>query len=78
MGKKTRRIFFRLDEELYDWLLRFSRSAGKAPSEIARTAVDAMMLYYLGESVSEGKGLDAIHHMFESLARRIEIISRKK
>jgi len=78
MGRKTRRVFFRLDEELYDWLMKFSRLVGRDPSEIARTAVDLMRLYYLGESVSEGKGLVAIQHILESLAARAEILSRKK
>jgi len=78
MGKKTRRLWFRVDEELYDWLTKFSRLVGKDPSEIVRTALDLMRLYYLGESVSEGKGITAIQHILEALAARAEILSSKR
>jgi len=75
MGKKTRRLHVRFPVDLHDWLLKFSIAVGKDPSEIVRTAVDLMRLYYLGESVTSGKGLAAIQHLLESLAARAEILS---
>jgi len=72
--KKVRRYMIRIDSELDNWLTKFANAIGRTPTEVIRTAIDLLRLYYLGEGVKEGQGLAAIQHLLEGLAARAYII----
>jgi len=74
----TRKITFRLDDDLGAFLDSFARRANMDTSQLCRTAVELIRLYYLGEATSEGKGRDAVIHILESLAARVAILSNEK
>jgi len=74
-SKKSYKYTIRVDGETDKFLTSLSRAVGKDTSELIRTAIDCMRLYYLGEGVKEGRGLEAVRHILESLAARAEILS---
>jgi len=75
MRRRSHKFTVRLDDELYDFVMRFSRAVGKTPTEIIRMGVDLMRLYYLGEGAAEGRGREAICSLLEALAGRALALS---
>jgi len=72
------KVSFRADDELHEFMRSFARKARMDEAQVCRTALDLIRLYYLGEATGEGKGLEAVRHILESLAARIAILSDEK